>query len=82
MLKRTLIALIFAGALAGASVVPPVFAQDDQNMQGGMMGKSTMKDDKMKEDKMKDDKMSKHKKKSKHRSSRKPKPVQMSSNKM
>ena len=82
MLKRTLTALIFATALAGGSVVLPVFAQDGQNMQGGMMGKSTMKDDKMKQDKMKDDKMSKHKKKAKHRSSRKPKPVQRSSNKM
>ena len=82
MLKRTLTVLIFATALAGGSAVLPVFAQDGQNMQGGMMGKSTMKDDKMKQDKMKDDQMSKHKKKAKHRSSRKPKPVKMSGDKM
>jgi pentapeptide MXKDX repeat protein len=82
MLMRMLTALIFATALAGGSVVRPVFAQDGQNMQGGMMGKSTMKDEKMKQDKMKDDKMSRHKKKAKHRSSRKPKTVQMSGDKM
>ena len=82
MLKRTLTALIFATFLAGDSAVLPVFAQDGQNMQGGMMSKSTIKGDKMKQDKMKDDKMSKHKKNAKHRSSRKPKPVKMSGNRM
>lgn len=82
MLKRTLTALIFATALAGGSVVLPVFGQDGQNMQDGMMGKSTMKDDKMKQDKMKDGRMSKHRKTAKHRSSRKPKPVKISGDKM
>lgn len=82
MLKRTLTSFIFATALAVGSEVLPVFAQDGQNMQGGMMGKSTMKDEKIKKDKMRDGKMSKHKKKAKHRSSRKPKPVQMSGDKM
>jgi len=78
MLKRTSIALIIAATLSGAFSVLPVFAQDGQTMQDGMMSSS-----KMKQDKMKDDKMSKHRKKAKHRSSRKPKMVEkMSGDKM
>ena len=83
MLKRTTIALIIATTLSGSFTALPVFAQDSQTMQDGMMGSSKMKDDKMKPDKMKDHKMSKHRKKAKHRSSRKPKPVgKMSGDKM
>lgn len=83
MLKRTSLALIVATALSGSFAVLPVFAQDGQNMQDGMMSGSKMKDDKMKQPKMKDDKMSKHRKKAKHRPSRKPKPAEkMSGDKM
>lgn len=86
MLKRTSLALIIATALSGSFAVLPVFAQDGQNMQDGMMSgskmKDDMKDDKMKQPKMKDDK-SKHRKKAKHRPSRKPKPAEkMSGDKM